>query len=553
MSKLTELKEWNLLRRHHDEIASQHMRDWFEQDKERFSQFHLQCGDILLDYSRNRINAKTVSLLSNLAQAVNLKEKIEALFNGRPVNVTETRAALHTALRDPAPLDIRVNDENISPQIRTCQQDLRDFVTQMHHRSRMGITGKPLSQVVNIGIGGSHLGPMMATHALKDFAVADLDIHFAATVDDQQLNDVLQQLNPETTLFIISSKSFSTIETLTNARSALQWMQEKLGPDVIRKHFMAVTANREKVLAFGIPQEHIFPMWDWIGGRYSIWSAVGLPIMLMIGNEHFADFLMGAHEMDLHFRQSAFSQNMPVLLAMLSIWYTNFFGSQAQAIVPYTHRLRYLVPYLQQAEMESSGKSVALNSDQLFYTTGSVIFGEEGCSGQHAYHQLLHQGSHLIPVDFIFTGLAGQKDRNLHQDLLLASCLSQAKALMCGKSYEECYQALLSAHYSHEQADTQARHQMIPGNKPSNLLILKSLNPKNLGALIALYEHKIFVQSCVWGINPFDQWGVELGKQLLPSILKHIQHPGSQDNADSAETAIVHYLNHQNIRNGDLS
>lgn len=544
MKKLTEFKEWLALSHHHEEIAGQHMRDWFTQDKQRFQDFHLQSGDIMLDYSRNRITHQTMKLLCQLAQAVHLPEKMEAQFTGQMINTTENRPALHTALRDQSHAPIFVNNENMTPKIMDSMQKLRDFVTQIHNHTWTGITGKPISHVVNIGIGGSHLGPMMCTNALKDFAVSSLKIHYISSVDDHQVNEVLQQIDPESTLFIISSKSFTTIETLTNTRTVLAFMEEKLGFDAIKKHFIAVTAADTKARALGIPQENIFPLWEWVGGRYSIWSAVGLPLMLMIGNEHFADFLQGAYEMDQHFRQADFSRNMPVILAMLDIWYVNFFGATAQAIVPYIHRLRYLVPYLQQAEMESNGKSIDATGHRIHYPTSPVIFGEEGCSGQHTYHQLLHQGSHFIPVDFILASTPHTFGKNIHQDLLIASCLSQAQALMRGKTYDETYAELVAAKLPPDIAAELAHHQMIAGNKPSNTLILKQMNPKNLGALIALYEHKIFVQGVVWDINSFDQWGVELGKQLLPGVLKYIECEQADDNIDSATMGIIHHLSH---------
>jgi glucose-6-phosphate isomerase len=418
---------------------------------------------------------------------------------------------------------------------------LHDVVNKIQSQTWKGITGKPISHVVNIGIGGSYMGPMMCAHALKHFAMTSLQFHFIASIDKDHLDDILQQIDPDTTLFIISSKSFTTLETLTNAASVAAWMKQQFGEKVMAHHFVAVTAAKDKAIAFGIPQENIFPLWDFVGGRYSIWSAIGLPLRLMIGNQQLADFLAGAYAMDQHFRHAEFAQNMPVILALLGVWYMNFFGTTAHAIIPYSHRLRYLVPYLQQADMESNGKSVNVAGQCINYATSPVLFGEEGVIGQHAYHQLLHQGQHLIPVDFILVGKGrsgtSQETRvnrnhdpqqnapsHSHHDILLASALSQAQALMHGKTYDEARHELLASHYTQQDANELAYHQIIPGNKPSNILLLERMTPSQLGALIALYEHKIFVQGTIWNINSFDQWGVELGKQLLPAILQHIRH-----------------------------
>lgn len=542
MKNLTNLEIWQTLIAHQREIANQHMRDWFDQDAQRFAKFTLEADGLLLDYSRNRITEKTIPLLCELANTASLSEKRNALFSGRPINTTEKRPVLHTALRDPHHTTIAVNGENIAPLIIETQKRMRAFTTKLHNKKWLGITDKPITHIVNIGIGGSYLGPMMCTYALKDFAVSDLQFHFISSVDKAHLNEVLQAIDPETTLFIISSKSFSTLETITNAETIATWMRNQFGPDSIAKHFIAITAATEKALAFGITKDHIFPLWDWVGGRYSIWSAIGLPLMLMIGEQQFAEFTQGAYEMDTHFKEADFAKNMPVLLALLGIWYRNFFGASVQAIVPYAHRLRYLIPYLQQADMESNGKNINLDGENIHYATGTVIFGEEGCNGQHAYHQLLHQGQHLIPVDFILVGKPMPKGLvESRHDILIASGLSQAQALMRGKTYEEAYHALLDANLAETEAAALAKHQVIPGNRPSNVLFLESITPKNLGALIALYEHKIFVQGAIWDINSFDQWGVELGKQLLPDILRCV-HDQHEQSTDSATTGLINYF-----------
>jgi len=542
MKKLTELQQWDALTLHHSKIASQHMRDWFQEDSTRFSRFSLQVDNLFLDYSRNRVNATTLNLLCELAHAAGLTDKINALFNGEAINTTENRPALHTALRDQSQTPILVNGHNIANFITKAQEKMRHLVEQIHSKSWLGASGKPIKHIVNIGIGGSYLGPMMCTQALKDFAVSSLQFHFISTIDQAHRLDVLQQIDPEATLFIISSKSFSTLETITNARAVISWLNNKLGceknnVELMARHFIAVTAMPEKAMQLGIPQENIFPLWDWVGGRYSIWSAIGLPLMLMIGSQHFNEFLAGAFAMDQHFRTADFSHNMPVLLGLLNIWYINFFQVSACAIAPYSYRLRHFVHYIQQAEMESNGKCVKTKGHVINYATSPVIFGEEGSNGQHAYHQLLHQGQHLIPVDFILIGQS--------ENILLASGLSQAQALLHGKTVEHASAELKSSLSSEEKIAYLAQHQSIPGNRPSNIIFLDKLTPNNLGALLALYEHKIFVQSAIWDIIPFDQWGVELGKQLLPDILRCIQEPDVNAHADAATAGMINHFMQQ--------
>lgn len=484
---------WRIISDHQRAIANEHMRDWFASDRDRFSRFSLQAGDIFLDYSRNRINDQTLALLCELANRHDLSRQIEALFNGEAVNTTEQRPALHTALRHPTL-------SPVSELVATERARLYDFVDRIRH-------GK-FRHIVNVGIGGSYMGPLMTTHALKEFATSNLQFHFISCVDKTHFDEVLSQIDPDTTLFIISSKSFTTFETLLNARLLISWMKEKVGKQAL-EHFVAVTAAVDKALAFGIPSEQIFPVWEWVGGRYSIWSAIGLPLMLMLGTDGFNEFLAGAYEMDQHFRHAEIGKNMPVLLALLGIWYTNFFSSSAQVIAPYSQRLRYLIPYLQQAEMESNGKMVSHQHEFVSYQTSPVIFGEAGCNAQHTYHQLLHQGTQLIPVDFILVKNATTTQQD---DILFASGVSQAQALMQGQSHHE-------------------PHRVLPGNRPSNILLLNHLTPRSLGALLALYEHKIFVQGVIWNVNSFDQWGVELGKQLLPRILDELDNKQSDDPA----------------------
>ncbi len=541
MKNITHLPIWEKLFAHQQEIAQQHLRDWFAADSARFQDFSLEVGGLFLDYSRQRVNQQTLSLLCQLAHDVDLSKQIQALIQGQLVNVSEKRPALHMALRDPQAAPIMIAGQNVATLIAAMRQQMATFVDAIQSGKWRGVTGKTITHVVNIGIGGSHQGPQMCVYALKAFAINNLQFHFISTVDKTPLMEVLQQIDPERTLFIVSSKSFSTLETMTNANTIAAWMKEKVGAKAIAHHFVAVTGATEKALAFGIKKENIFPLWDWVGGRYSIWSAIGLPLMLMIGKTQFTDFLQGAYEMDQHFQQAPFTENMPVLLALLGIWCINFFDSRMHAVVPYSHALKYFVSYLQQMEMESNGKSIhALHGNSLPYTTSPIIFGEEGCNGQHTYHQLLHQGQHSVPVDFILVGQTSALP-DAHHDILMASALSQADALMRGKTYEEAYAELRAQPMTEAEAKNLAHHQVIPGNRPANVLFIENMTPKNLGALLALYEHKIFVQGAIWGINSFDQWGVELGKQLLLPILQQIKMTAHK-NHHSQTNNLITYL-----------
>lgn len=540
MKNLIEQPAWLALCQHYQDIAANHMRDAFASEHNRFDRFSVKHDEILLDYSRNRITDLTMRLLLDLAESVDLTTKIAGLFAGNAVNTTEKRPALHTALRNNtgSPV-VYFNNENITANVTAARMHLFQFADDIHSSKRIGSTGKPFKHIVNIGIGGSYLGPMMCTQALKDFAISDLSFHFISTIDPDHLNDVLAHIDPETTLFIISSKSFTTIETISNARAALKWFEDKLGSHSIAKHIIAVTACKEKALAFGIPTDNIFTFWDWVGGRYSIWSAIGLPLVLMIGTKQFSQFLDGAYDVDKHFQQAPLKHNIPVILALLGIWYSNFFNTTAHAIAPYSHRLRHLVTYIQQMEMESSGKSATLGGDRVSYSTGSVIFGEEGCNGQHSFNQLLHQGQHIIPVDFILVGKPHHHAGQPHHDLLLASALSQAYALMHGKTAHEALLELKLSPHSDLQHELLSKHLAIDGNKPSNIIMLDRLNPRNLGALLAIYEHKIFAQSAIWDINPFDQWGVELGKSTLPVILEQMGNPDDHSSLDNSTMNLI--------------
>ncbi|MDR3478157.1 MAG: glucose-6-phosphate isomerase [Gammaproteobacteria bacterium] len=540
MKNITELAPWQALKAHQKHIVTQYMQDWFAEDPIRFARFSMQVGGILLDYSKNRITQETINLLCDLARATQLSSKIEALFDGQIINTTENRPALHTALRNRGGHPVYVNGENIMPLIEATLEKMRSLTEKVRNGTWLGSTGKRITDIINIGIGGSHLGPLSTTHALADFATENLRCHFISNIDSAHIHEVLKQIQPDTSLFIVSSKSFTTLETITNARTLKKWLQNALGENAVAKHFIAVTASADKAVEFGILPENIFPLWDWVGGRYSIWSAIGLPLALLIGMDQFLEFLRGAYEMDQHFRHADFASNLPVVLGLLGIWYINFFDANNHAIVPYTHHLTHLRTYLQQADMESNGKNISQQGMSIDYQTGPIIWGEQGCNAQHAFHQLLHQGQHLIPVDFI---LVGSNKNNFadHHDILVASGLSQAQALLRGKSYEEAFSELITDGYSPQIAEHLAQHKTIPGNRPSNTLFLEQMTPYHLGAFLALYEHKIFVQGAIWNINSFDQWGVELGKQLLPQILADLQKPAGVMPHDSSTQGLIEF------------
>jgi glucose-6-phosphate isomerase len=515
--------EWQALKDHQQCIAAIHMQQWFDENPDRFRHFSIQTENILFDYSKNRITAETIQLLCQLARALNLKEKIDSLFAGKLLNSTEKKPALHTALRNQKNHPVYVHGKDVMPDVNSVLEKMRTLVEKIHQQKWLGHTGKPIRDIINIGIGGSYLGSRMATHALSDFAKSNLRCHFISNIDSAHLHEVLNQIDPERALFIISSKSFTTLETMTNAKTIRLWLQQKLNSTQLSSHFLAVTANAKKAEEFGIPQEQIFPMWEWVGGRYSVWSAVGLPLAILIGMENFSEFLAGAHAMDNHFLHADFENNMPVIMALLGIWYINFFDAKSHAIIPYTHHLNYFQEHLQQADMESNGKNISHHGNEVNYATGPIIWGEQGCNGQHAFHQLLHQGKHLVPVDFILVAKSA-KTFGPHHEILVASGLSQAQALLQGKSYQSAFGELIAEGFSTDDAAFLASHKTIPGNRPSNTLFVNEMTPYNLGSLLALYEHKIFVQGAIWNINSFDQWGVELGKQLLPKILNNLKN-----------------------------
>ncbi|KRW59239.1 glucose-6-phosphate isomerase [Pseudomonas sp. TTU2014-080ASC] len=536
---VTRLPAWQALREHRERMNTFNMREAFASDAQRFARFSLNKCGLLLDYSKNLIDDTTVKLLIELAEQAHLNESIVQLFNGDKVNSTEDRAALHTALRSPIGRTLKLDGVDLIPQVHRVLNQMTELVTQIHSGLWRGYTDKPITDVVNIGIGGSFLGPQLVSEALRPFTQRGVRCHYLANIDGSEFRELTARLNPQTTLFIVSSKSFGTLETLKNALAARDWFLALGAPEnELYKHFIAVTSNPEAAIKFGIKAKNIFPMWDWVGGRYSLWSAIGLPIALTIGIANFKELLAGAYAMDQHFTQTPLEQNMPVLMALLGIWYGNFWGAKSQAILPYDHYLRNFTKHLQQLDMESNGKSVRQDGTPVDFSTGPVIWGGVGCNGQHAYHQLLHQGTELIPADFLvpvnsFSPLAD------HHQWLFANCLSQSQALMHGKTREEAEQELRDQGLNEADVQRLAPHKVIPGNRPSNMLVLNRIDPTNLGALVALYEHKVFVQSAIWGINAFDQWGVELGKELGKGVYQRLTGQLDEPASDSSTQGLI--------------
>ncbi|MGA9665234.1 MAG: glucose-6-phosphate isomerase [Gallionella sp.] len=543
MSKLTESPAWHALKSHHAAIESIHMRQFFRDDAARFERFSVKLEGLLFDYSKNRIDGQTVSLLIELAEQARLPEWIERMFVGDKINSTEHRAALHTALRNRSGHPALVDGRDVMPDVRRVLAFMRDFSEAVRSGRHAGHTGKRITDIVNIGIGGSDLGPLMACEALKPYAGSNLRAHFVSNVDGTHLVETLKNLDAATTLFIISSKTFTTQETLTNARSAREWLVEKLGSEqAVAKHFAAVSTNLDATTKFGIERENVFEFWDWVGGRYSLWSAIGLPIALYIGMDRFEELLDGAYAMDEHFRSTRLDRNIPVLMGMLGIWYENFFGACANAVFPYDQYLHRFPAYLQQLEMESNGKRVDRDGNTVDFGTGTVVWGEPGTNGQHAFYQLIHQGTRMIPADFL-APMQTHNPLGEHHAILLANCFAQTEALMVGKTAEQV-RAELEAQGLHGDAlESLLPHKIFPGNKPTNTLLFDKLDPHTLGMLIALYEHKVFVQSVVWNINPFDQWGVELGKQLAGKILPELRDAAMSAAHDSSTNGLInHYL-----------
>lgn len=541
MSTLIHSLVWQALEKHHQSMATTHMRDMFAADPRRFEKLSLQWKDILLDYSKNRVTAETMSLLFDLARQSDVEGWREKMFGGDRINGTEDRAALHTALRNRSNRPIMVDGKDVMPDVNAVLEHMRSFSNSVRSGEWKGYAGEAIVNVVNIGIGGSDLGPVMVTEALKPYGKAGLNVHFVSNVDGTHLAEVLKKVRPETTLFIIASKTFTTQETLTNAESARAWFLES-AKDVVHvaKHFVALSTNAKAVSKFGIDTKNMFEFWDWVGGRYSLWSAIGLSIAVYIGFENFEELLTGAYEMDEHFRSAPIEGNMPVILGLLGIWYNNFFGAQAHAILPYDQYMHRFPAYFQQGDMESNGKSFDRNGNRVDYSTGPVIWGEPGTNGQHAFYQLIHQGTKLIPADFI-APIETHNPVGEHHQILLSNFFAQTEALMRGKTRDEARTELQAPGMSGDALEKLLPHKAFEGNRPTNSILFKKLIPRTLGSLIALYEHKIFVQGIIWNINSFDQWGVELGKQLAKAILPELESPGNVTTHDASTNGLINY------------
>lgn len=516
------------------------MRDWFAQDSQRFHDLSLQLDDLLLDYSKNRITRETFALLMDLARECDVSGWIERMFSGEKINCTEDRAVLHIALRNRSNRAIEVDGEDVMPKVNAVLDKMRGFTSKVRSGEWKGYTGTPITDVVNIGIGGSDLGPLMVCEALKPYA-DKLRVHFVSNVDGTHITETLKPLNPATTLFVIASKTFTTQETLTNAHTARNWLLQSAKDEaVIAKHFVAVSTNAEAVGAFGIDTDNMFEFWDWVGGRYSLWSSIGLSIALYLGMDHFEALLDGAHAMDEHFRSAPLDKNMPVILAMLGVWYGNFFGCDSHALLPYDQYLHRFPAYFQQGDMESNGKRVSRDGKPLSYTTGPVIWGEPGTNGQHAFYQLIHQGTRLIPADFI-AAVESHNPGGEHHRILLSNYFAQTEALMRGKTEAEARAELEAQGVVGEDLALLVPHKCFPGNRPTNSLLYQKLTPYALGRLIALYEHKIFVQGVIWNINSFDQWGVELGKQLAKAILPELADSREIASHDASTNGLINH------------
>jgi len=534
----TQTSSYKYLVDHYITLNEKSLKDLFAEDPARFEKFSILFNDILLDFSKNRINEQTLALLIQLAKECKLDAAIKAMFDGEKINVTEGRQVLHTALRNQSDHSVLVDGEDVMPKVRAVLAHMKEFVNQIVSGQWKGFTGKEITDVVNIGIGGSDLGPVMVTEALKPYKTR-LNLHFVSNVDGTHIAETLKKVNPETTLFLIASKTFTTQETMANAQSAKDWFLQSgaLEADVA-KHFVALSTNEKGVSAFGIDTKNMFEFWDWVGGRYSLWSAIGLSIALGIGYDNFEELLKGAYEADEHFRTTEFEENIPVILALLGIWYNNFFEAESHAILPYDQYLHRFAAYFQQGDMESNGKYIDRNGNRIDYQTGPIIWGEPGTNGQHAFYQLIHQGTKLIPCDFIAPANSHNPIGNHHQ-LLLSNFFAQTEALMNGKTEEEVVAEFVKAGKSQEEIDKLNNYKVFEGNRPTNSILLKEITPRSLGSLIAIYEHKIFVQGIIWNIYSFDQWGVELGKQLASKILPELSGAEAVGSHDSSTNGLI--------------
>jgi len=542
MSTFTQSPAYTALKEHYSKVAPLHMRDLFAQDPSRFDKFSARFNDILLDYSKNRITDETIVLLLDLARQARVEEWRERMFTGQKINITEDRAVLHVALRNLSNRPILVDGKDVMPEVDAVLAHMRRFSEDIRGGLWKGYTGEPITDVVNIGIGGSDLGPVMVTEALRPYGKPGLRVHFVSNIDGTQIVETLKPLAPKNTLFIIASKTFTTQETLTNAQSAKEWfLATAKDRAAVAKHFVALSTNAQEVTKFGIDTQNMFEFWDWVGGRYSLWSAIGLSIAIFIGMDNFEELLSGAFAMDEHFRTTPLDKNLPVILGVLGVWYNNFFGAQTHAILPYDQYMHRFPAYFQQGDMESNGKSVNRDGEFVDYSTGPVIWGEPGTNGQHAFYQLIHQGTKLIPADFL-APIQTQNPIDDHHTILLSNFFAQPEALMRGKTADQVRKELLAAGMSGPALEKLLPHKVFAGNKPTNSILFQKLTPKTLGSLIAMYEHKIFVQGIIWNINSFDQWGVELGKQLAKAILPELHSPGKITSHDSSTNALINYF-----------
>ncbi len=538
---LTELPAWKNLQAHYIATKDMQMKDLFAQDSSRFDSFHIEFNDILVDYAKNRITKETMSLLLELAKAIDLKKATEAMFSGEKINNTENRAVLHTALRNRSNTPVFCDGKDVMPEINAVLEKMKGFCEKVRSGAWKGYTGKAITDIVNIGIGGSDLGPYMVTEALKPYGKAGLNMHFVSNVDGTHAVEALKKVNPETTLFIVASKTFTTQETIANAETAKAWFLETAKDSAhVAKHFVALSTNAKSVAAFGIDTNNMFEFWDWVGGRYSLWSAIGLSIALYIGFDNYVEVLTGAHEMDNHFRTAPYEKNIPVVLALLGIWYNNFYEAESHAILPYDQYMHRFAAYFQQGDMESNGKGVTKSGQSVNYSTGPIIWGEPGTNGQHAFYQLIHQGNKLVPCDFI-APVNSHNPIGEHHKILLSNFFAQTEALMQGKTADEARSELKKSGISEDEVEALVPHKVFTGNRPTNSIFAKKITPRVLGTLIAMYEQKIFVQGMIWDINPYDQWGVELGKQLAKIILPELENASAVSGHDSSTNSLINF------------
>ncbi len=545
MALLTQHPSWKKLCEHEKIISTLHMRQLFEADPERFEKFSLKLDDILLDYSKHRITQETLALLFQLARDAKIEDWRNRMFSGEKINITENRAVLHTALRNRSNTPVYVDGHNVMPDVNAVLDQMRIFSNKVRNGDWQGYTGKRITDIVNIGIGGSDLGPVMVCDALKPYASPDLNVHFVSNIDGAHLMRALEKCSAETTLFIIASKTFTTQETMTNAHSARTWFLSSAKDEAhIAKHFVALSTNAKAVTNFGIDTDNMFTFWDWVGGRYSLWSAIGLSIAIYVGMDHFEDLLTGGHEMDHHFKTAPFEQNMPVIMALIGIWYNNFFHADSHVILPYDQSMARFPAYMQQADMESNGKFMCRDGKRVHYKTGPIIWGEAGTNGQHAFYQLIHQGTPIVPADFlmpIHSHYQVGSNGNEHHKILLANFLAQTQALMLGKTEDEARAELEEQGLSGEALEKLLPHKIFEGDRPTTSILFDKLTPNTLGKLIALYEHKIFVQGIIWDINSYDQWGVEYGKQIASQILPQLTNDEVVTNYDSSTNGLINY------------